>query len=116
MNTQIVATGFHIGLENFHGGRIGDEPVSILSESLHAAGIELMRFKTGTCARLNSDTIDYAKCEIQHGDQNPQPFSFETKELRNKQVPCFITYTNKKTHEKYRKHTQCPHFNFDLFR
>ena len=89
----------HIGLKNFPGGRIGDEPALKLSESLQNAGIELMRFKTGTCARLNTNTIDYSKCEIQYGDKIPQPFSFDTAEIKNKQLPCYITYTNKRTHE-----------------
>ena len=58
-----------------------------------------MRFKTGTCARLDCRTIDFKKLQVQEGDQVLRPFSFSTRRLKLRQVPCYLTYTNKKTHE-----------------
>jgi len=89
----------HIGLEHFPGGRMGDDAVSELSTSLTALGFQLLRFKTGTCARLDKNTIDFSVCEAQYGDAEPRPFSFETMELKQSQVPCYVTYTNPRTHE-----------------
>lgn len=89
----------HIGLVHFSGGRIG-EPASIgLSESLKEAGLSLKRFKTGTCARLLGRTINFNKLEAQSSDKTPLPFSFSTKRIKNKLIPCYITYTNQNTHE-----------------
>jgi len=89
----------HIGLKHFPGGRLGEETVSGLSKSLERLGIKLMRFKTGTCPRLDGRTIDFSKLEAQHGDKMPIPFSYSTKKISRKQVPCYITYTNEKTHD-----------------
>ncbi len=88
----------HIGLEHFPGGRIGEEPSS-LSDSLRELGFELGRFKTGTTPRLNGDTIDFSALIQQPGDAVPSPFSFSTQRAELKQVPCYITHTNKNTHE-----------------
>ncbi|MDP2939483.1 MAG: tRNA uridine-5-carboxymethylaminomethyl(34) synthesis enzyme MnmG [Candidatus Omnitrophota bacterium] len=89
----------HIGLTHFPGGRIG-EPASInLSQNLKELGFRIMRFKTGTCARLDGRTIKFSKLEIQPPDKNPVPFSFTTMKTIRKQLPCYITYTNQKTHE-----------------
>lgn len=89
----------HIGNEKFPGGR-RDEPASNeLSDSLIKAGIKLERLKTGTPARLDSSTIDYEKCEIQKGDDQPKPFSYMTDKIDRNQLPCWITYTNPKIHE-----------------
>ncbi|MFN3921395.1 MAG: tRNA uridine-5-carboxymethylaminomethyl(34) synthesis enzyme MnmG [Caldimicrobium sp.] len=103
----VVATGtflkglIHIGLESFPAGRLGDPPSNRLSENLKELGFAMGRFKTGTCPRIDSRTIDYSKCEIQWGDYPPPLFSFKNKGKRPllPQVPCFITYTTPKTHE-----------------
>ncbi len=89
----------HIGLKNHPGGRIGEPSAPELSESLKKLGFKVLRFKTGTCARLDGRTIDFSKLQIQKGDASPVPFSFSTRKLIKKQVPCYITYTNKNTHE-----------------
>jgi tRNA uridine 5-carboxymethylaminomethyl modification enzyme len=93
----------HIGLDNFPAGRMGDPPSIRLSEQLKKLGFEVGRLKTGTTPRLNGRTIDYQGLEIQMGDENPRPFSFITKKLPLPQVPCYITYTNRKTHEIIRE-------------
>jgi len=88
----------HIGLNHFAGGRLGEKAAIDLSISLKDIGLKLGRFKTGTCARLNSRTIDYKKLIRQDGDKKPLSFSFSTKSIDLKQVPCYITHTNSKTH------------------
>lgn len=62
-------------------------------------GIELRRFKTGTPARVNKRSIDFSKMEIQEGDKEIIPFSFENENLKKKQEPCYLTYTNEETHK-----------------
>ncbi len=91
----------HIGLNSFPAGRMGDPPSNSLSECLKELGFEIGRFKTGTCPRLDSRTIDYEKLEVQWGDYPPPLFSFKNKGKMPPlpQVPCFITYTTPKTHE-----------------
>ncbi len=69
-----------------------------LSKNLEEIGFELKRFKTGTPPRVNSHTIDYSKTEIQPGDENPRYFSYETTEELVEQLPCWLTYTNDRTH------------------
>ncbi len=101
----IITTGtflrglVHIGLKNFPSGRLGDLPSENLSYSLKRLGFVLGRLKTGTCARLDGKTIDFSGLQRQHGDLPPKPFSFSKKEIKLPQVPCYITYTNPKTHE-----------------
>ena len=88
----------HVGLEHFSGGRI-NEPASIgLAAHLRELGFNLLRFKTGTCPRLDKTSIDFSGLIIQQGDVLPRPFSFSTKEITVEQIPCHITYTNKNTH------------------
>lgn len=89
----------HIGLEHTPGGRIGEEPSVELAENLKYLGFDILRFKTGTCARLDSRTINFKKLQVQNGDKEPKPFSFSTKKIKIKQVPCYITHTNHNTHE-----------------
>jgi tRNA uridine 5-carboxymethylaminomethyl modification enzyme len=89
----------HIGFTNFSGGRLGENAALYLSNSLKDIGIRLGRFKTGTCARLDKRTINFKKLIVQEGDKKPYPFSFSTREINPEQIPCYITYTNKKTHE-----------------
>jgi tRNA uridine 5-carboxymethylaminomethyl modification enzyme len=89
----------HIGMRSFRGGRI-EEPVasSRLSGCLHSLGFNILRFKTGTCARLDGRTIDFSELRIHRGDEPPLPFSFSTTVPPLKQTPCYITYTNEDTH------------------
>jgi tRNA uridine 5-carboxymethylaminomethyl modification enzyme len=89
----------HIGLNHSSGGRIGEVAAVALNDNLKDLGFGLLRFKTGTCPRLDKKTIDFSKLIIQEGDIPPKPFSFSTKSLTQKQVPCHITYTNKNTHK-----------------
>ena len=69
-----------------------------LSDSLKALGIKLLRFKTGTPARINSRSIDYSKLEVQYGEENIQNFSFLTKNKPKNVAVCYLTYTNENTH------------------
>ncbi len=88
----------HVGLNSFSGGRI-NEPASIgLAQDLRDLGFNLLRFKTGTCPRLDKNSIDFSRLIVQNGDNPPLPFSFSTKKIKQEQVPCYITYTNKNTH------------------
>ncbi|RMG59547.1 MAG: tRNA uridine-5-carboxymethylaminomethyl(34) synthesis enzyme MnmG [Deltaproteobacteria bacterium] len=107
--TVVLATGtflkglVHIGLVNYPAGRAGDFPAEKLSDSLRNLGFEVGRLKTGTTPRLDGKTIDFSRCTPQWGDPDPVPFSFETEKIDRPQVPCYITYTNRKTHEVIRK-------------
>jgi tRNA uridine 5-carboxymethylaminomethyl modification enzyme len=89
----------HIGDRNYSAGRAGDFAVQGLSESLMSLEFKVGRLKTGTCPRLDSRTIDYSRLQPQYGDKNPVPFSFSSDGIKQRQVPCHITYTNKSTHE-----------------
>ena len=89
----------HIGDRNFSAGRAGDFAVHGLSESLEKIGFKVGRLKTGTCPRLDGQTIDYSELDLQPGDDPPQPFSFSSANVSQRQVACHITYTNKRTHE-----------------
>ncbi|MDD5096923.1 MAG: tRNA uridine-5-carboxymethylaminomethyl(34) synthesis enzyme MnmG, partial [Candidatus Omnitrophica bacterium] len=89
----------HVGLQHFSGGRINERASVALADNLKELGFSLLRFKTGTCPRLNKQTIDYRKLIKQEGDLIPKPFSFSTASMKRKQVPCYITYTNKQAHE-----------------
>jgi tRNA uridine 5-carboxymethylaminomethyl modification enzyme len=121
----VITTGtfmrglLHVGMQNQSGGRMGDS-FSTLSDSLRELGFEVGRFKTGTPARLNGRSIDFARCEAQHGDQRPEPFTFMPELLSDEkhdifslnswrdgvfhveQLPCWITHTNAATHELIR--------------
>ena len=88
-----------IGDVNYSGGPDGIFPANYLTESLNKIGIETRRFKTGTPARVSKRSVDFSKMEIQDGDDEIVPFSFENKDLDRPQVPCYLTYTNAKTHE-----------------
>ena len=94
----------HVGEVQKKGGRFGEERSEGLSASLkNDCGLNMARLKTGTCARIDSSTIDFSVMEEQGGDAIPSPFSFRTdrEEFRanKKQLPCYIAYTNEKTHE-----------------
>lgn len=100
----IITTGtflqglIHIGMTRFPAGRAGDPASVALSQNLMTLNLKMGRMKTGTNPRLDAKTIDFSSLEEQPGDENPLPFSFLTKKITQKQVPCYITYTNKKTH------------------
>jgi len=89
----------HIGLTHFEGGRLGERAAKGLTEAFVRLGIKAGRLKTGTPPRIHRDSIDFSKTTPQYGDENPIPFSFQTKDFNPKNIPCFITYTNPKTHE-----------------
>ena len=88
----------HIGEFITSGGRTGELSSEKLSDSLRRNGFEVGRLKTGTSPRLNGRTINYKLLTPQHGDENPQPFSFSTEKITCSQVHCYITYTNPTTH------------------
>lgn len=88
-----------VGSSCYESGPDSTLPANFLSESLRQNGVTLRRFKTGTPARVHRRSIDFDKLERQDGDEKITPFSFETKvELKNT-LPCYIGYTNEKTHE-----------------
>ncbi|MCX5668782.1 MAG: tRNA uridine-5-carboxymethylaminomethyl(34) synthesis enzyme MnmG [Candidatus Omnitrophica bacterium] len=89
----------HVGLKHFSGGRINEPACLALADNLKELGFSILRFKTGTCPRLDKNTISYSQLIRQDGDLIPKSFSFSTKNIKRKQVPCYITYTNKKTHQ-----------------
>jgi tRNA uridine 5-carboxymethylaminomethyl modification enzyme len=89
----------HVGDRNYSAGRAGDFAVQGLTESLINLGFKIGRLKTGTCPRLNSRSIDYSRLHTQNGDENPVPFSFSNERVMQPQIPCHITYTNRRTHE-----------------
>jgi len=89
----------HIGLNHFSAGRINEPAAVDLARNLKELGFNLLRFKTGTCPRLDKDSINFSKLTVQEGDNPLRPFSFSTKQIIQKQMPCHITYTNKNTHQ-----------------
>jgi tRNA uridine 5-carboxymethylaminomethyl modification enzyme len=92
----------HTGEAKTRGGRAGDQSAEALSDSLTACGFQLSRFKTGTPCRLNGRTIDFDKCELQPGDDDPRPFSFSTDRLTQPQLCCHLTWTNERVHDLIR--------------
>ncbi|PYG88988.1 tRNA uridine 5-carboxymethylaminomethyl modification enzyme [Ruminiclostridium sufflavum DSM 19573] len=88
-----------IGDISYSGGPDGLFPANKLSKSLSDLKIHLLRFKTGTPARLNRRSIDFTKMTEQKGDDEIIPFSFETESIKKDQVSCWLTYTNKETHD-----------------
>ena len=109
VKTAIIATGTYlkgmifVGDTSYESGPDNALPARGLSESLRGLGIELRRFKTGTPSRVHRRSIDFDKLEMQEGDEDIQPFSFETDRggLKNI-VPCYIGYTNEETHKVIR--------------
>ncbi|KJY97413.1 MULTISPECIES: tRNA uridine-5-carboxymethylaminomethyl(34) synthesis enzyme MnmG [Pseudoalteromonas] len=90
----------HIGLENFKGGRAGDPPSIALAQRLRELPFRVDRLKTGTPPRIDARTVDFSKMQTQPGDTPTPVFSFMGKvEDHPQQIPCYITYTNDKTHE-----------------
>ena len=105
----IMATGTYLKGKIFIGeyskesGPDGVAAANKLSDCLKNIGIELIRFKTGTPARINRRSIDFSKMEVQKGDNGIEAFSFEDEPKDFEQVDCYLTYTNEKTHEIIRK-------------
>ncbi|PIC69820.1 tRNA uridine-5-carboxymethylaminomethyl(34) synthesis enzyme MnmG [Sporosarcina sp. P16b] len=103
--TVIITTGTFlrgeviIGDLKYSSGPNNQMPSIKLAEHLQELGLQTVRFKTGTPPRINSNTIDYSKTEIQPGDDVPRSFSYETTEYIMDQLPCWLTYTTPETHE-----------------
>ncbi|WP_088293169.1 tRNA uridine-5-carboxymethylaminomethyl(34) synthesis enzyme MnmG [Bacillus mycoides] len=102
--TVVITTGTFLRGEiimgdlKYSSGPNNQQPSITLSEHLEELGFDLVRFKTGTPPRVNSNTIDYSKTEIQPGDDKPRAFSFETTKFIMDQIPCWLTYTSTETH------------------
>ena len=105
----ILSTGTYlkgkifVGDTSYESGPDGVFPANKLSECLKKLGIKIVRFKTGTPARINKNSIDFSKMEIQEGDKNIEMFSFEDDPVEKVQMPCYLTYTNEKTHKIIRE-------------
>ena len=105
VKAAIIATGTFlrgnviVGDVSYPSGPDGIFPANRLSDALKNKKIELMRFKTGTPARINANSVDFSKMEIQNGDEDITPFSFETENPGENKVCCYLTYTNKETHK-----------------
>ena len=103
--TVVIATGTYLrgkiilGDLGYSGGPNGQRSADKLSTSLKEIGVLLMRFKTGTPARVDGKSLDYSKMSIQPGDQDCHNFSFMSNIATREQVPCWLTYTNERTHE-----------------
>ena len=109
VKTLILATGTYLKGKIFIGeyskesGPDGVAAANKLSDCLKRLGIDLIRFKTGTPARINRRSIDFSKMEVQKGDNGIEAFSFENEPKNFEQVDCYLTYTNEKTHEIIRQ-------------
>lgn len=109
VKTVILATGTYlkgkifIGEVSFESGPDGVFPANKLSKCLKDLGINIVRFKTGTPARVNKRSIDFSKMEIQNGDEEIVPFSFESELDKKEQEPCYLTYTTEETHRIIRE-------------
>lgn len=101
----ILATGVYLNAETITGdviarsGPNGFAPATALTENLIKLGYKVRRFKTGTPARVDGRTVHFDRCQIQRGDDDILPFSYLTKEPVKNSMPCYLTYTNLKTHE-----------------
>ncbi|HEY6250035.1 MAG TPA: tRNA uridine-5-carboxymethylaminomethyl(34) synthesis enzyme MnmG, partial [Candidatus Angelobacter sp.] len=100
----IITTGtflnglIHCGEQTYPAGRSGEPPSQLLGESLKLLGLRGCRLKTGTPPRLDGRTIDWSRFELQPGDADPTPFSFRTRKIEQKQVPCYVAFTTPETH------------------
>jgi tRNA uridine 5-carboxymethylaminomethyl modification enzyme len=117
----VICTGTYlkgrivIGETSYSGGPDGLFPANELSANLIEKGLKLRRFKTGTPARINKKSIDFSHTTPQYGDEHIVPFSFETKEINIEQEPCYLTYTNKQTHDIIRSNLmRSPMFNGNI--
>jgi tRNA uridine 5-carboxymethylaminomethyl modification enzyme len=100
----IITTGtflnglIHCGEQTYPAGRSGEPPSQLLGESLKLLGLRGCRLKTGTPPRLDGRSIDWSRFAVQPGDEDPTPFSFRTRKIEQKQVPCYIAFTTPETH------------------
>jgi tRNA uridine 5-carboxymethylaminomethyl modification enzyme len=105
----VITTGtflnglIHCGEQTYPAGRSGEPPSQLLGESLKLLGLRGCRLKTGTPPRLDGRTIDWSRFTMQPGDDDPTPFSFRTKKIAQKQVPCYIAFTTEETHRIIRE-------------
>jgi len=105
----VITTGtflnglIHCGEQTYPAGRSGEPPSQLLGESLKLLGLRGCRLKTGTPPRLDGRTIDWSRFAVQPGDEDPTPFSFRTKKIQQKQVPCYIAFTTEETHRIIRE-------------
>ena len=105
----IITTGtflnglIHCGEQTYPAGRSGEPPSQLLGESLKLMGLRGCRLKTGTPPRLDGRSIDWSRFDVQPGDADPTPFSFRTKKITQKQVPCHIAFTTEETHRVIRE-------------
>ena len=105
----IITTGtflnglIHCGEQTYPAGRSGEPPAQLLGESLKLLGLRGCRLKTGTPPRLDGRSIDWKRFEVQPGDADPTPFSFRTKRITQKQVPCYLAFTTAETHRIIRE-------------
>src|SRR3954467_4367947 len=105
----IITTGtflnglIHCGEQTYPAGRSGEPPSQLLGESLKLLGLRGTRLKTGTPPRLDGRTIDWSRFTAQPGDVEPTPFSFRTKTIAQRQVPCYIAFTSDETHRVIRE-------------
>ena len=105
----IITTGtflnglIHCGEQTYPAGRSGEPPSQLLGESLKLFGLRGCRLKTGTPPRLDGRSIDWSRFEVQPGDADPTPFSFRTKRITQKQVPCYLAFTTAETHRIIRE-------------
>ncbi len=107
--TAVLTTGTFLGGKIFIGpydeacGRLGEQAAFGLTESLKNVGFSMGRLKTGTPPRILRPSIDFTCLEVQHGDEKIIPFSFDTESIDRPMVPCYLAYTNEKTHEVIRE-------------
>ncbi|HLW55566.1 MAG TPA: tRNA uridine-5-carboxymethylaminomethyl(34) synthesis enzyme MnmG [Candidatus Angelobacter sp.] len=105
----IITTGtflnglIHCGEQTYPAGRSGEPPSQLLGESLKLLGLRGCRLKTGTPPRLDGRSIDWSRFTVQPGDADPTPFSFRTRKIAQKQVPCYIAFTSEETHRIIRE-------------
>jgi tRNA uridine 5-carboxymethylaminomethyl modification enzyme len=105
----IITTGtflnglIHCGEQTYPAGRSGEPPSQLLGESLKLLGLRGCRLKTGTPPRLDGRSIDWSRFEMQPGDADPTPFSFRTRKIVQKQVPCYLAFTSAETHRIIRE-------------
>jgi tRNA uridine 5-carboxymethylaminomethyl modification enzyme len=105
----IITTGtflnglIHCGEQTYPAGRSGEPPSQLLGESLKLLGLRGCRLKTGTPPRLDGRSIDWSRFEMQPGDSDPTPFSFRTRKIEQRQVPCYVAFTSAETHRIIRE-------------
>jgi tRNA uridine 5-carboxymethylaminomethyl modification enzyme len=104
-STMVLCAGtflnglMHTGEKNRTGGRFGEAPAKGITESLLGLGFTSGRLKTGTPPRIDLNSIDLSKTEVQNSDDPPIPFSYQTEEIVNRLIPMYLTYTNQTTHK-----------------